>query len=492
MKKKTLNYFLYSLAIKYPTHPNLNYNYIWRLLAFICLAIQILSGILLVMFYVPEMSMAFNSIARLMIDVEYGWLLRYLHANVASFFFVIVYLHMARALFYGSYKKPRQFLWNSGIVILFLLIIIAFLGYTPPWGQMSFWGATVITNFVSISPIIGYDVLEWLWGGLTVGNATLGRFFSLHYFFPFLILGVVIAHLYKLHNVGSSNPIGTNYSSDKGFFGPYFLLKDTFTVFIFIICFCIILGYITPEGFFLVFYAIPRVVFLFLCYILVCFSINLFTTFMINSLKTLFESTFKKSIEIISKNTFLSYLTFYFCAFVTSLRAIVGKESILVPIIPIGLSTFLAGMFLIGYISKFSIVLILMVTATQLINLDIWGHLFACYLINNNTSLFAVNYFTFVTARIASYNNKPFKRQVWSYARHVFMGSSGLIPIGRATILAGAMTGSAILVDGELNRRHASDEAMKQRKFEAWKMEYHTWESFSAKYGEPAPKPPIK
>ena len=282
MKKKTLNYFLYSLAIKYPTPPNLNYNYNWGVLALICLAIQILSGILLVMFYVPEMSMAFNSIARLMIDVEYGWLLRYLHANVASFFFVIVYLHMARALFYGSYKKPRQFLWNSGIVILFLLIIIAFLGYTPPWGQMSFWGATVITNFVSISPIIGYDVLEWLWGGLTVGNATLGRFFSLHYFFPFLILGVVIAHLYKLHNVGSSNPIGTNYSSDKGFFGPYFLLKDTFTVFIFLLCLVITIGYtpnalahpdnwlkanpmstpshITPEWYFLVFYAILRAI----------------------------------------------------------------------------------------------------------------------------------------------------------------------------------------------------------------------------------------
>ena len=219
---------------------------------------------------------------------------------------------------------------------------------------------------------------------------------------------------------------------------------------------------------------------------------NLFTTFMINSLKTLFESAFGKGIELISKNNFLSHLTFYFCAFVTTLRVIVGKESILVPIIPIGLSTFLAGMFLIGLISKYFVVFILMVTATQIINLDIWGHLFATYIIKNKTSLFVINYFKFVNDRIAYYGNKPFKRQMWSHARHVFMGSSGLIPIGRATILAGAMTGSAILIDGELNRRHASDEAMKQRKFEAWKMEYHTWESSSAKYGEPAPKPPIK
>lgn len=213
---------------------------------------------------------------------------------------------------------------------------------------------------------------------------------------------------------------------------------------------------------------------------------------MINAIKVLLENAFKTSIEIISKNKLLSLLTFYFCAFVTTLRAIIGKDSKLITIIPIALAAFLASGFLLGTISKFWVVFILITTATQMINLDIWGHIFATYLLNNKSSLFTINYFGFVTERIIHYNDKPFRRHMWSYARHVFTGASGLIPIGRATIIAGAVTGSAILLDGELNRRHATDEAIKQRRFEAWKMEYQTWETGSSKYGEPAPKPPIK
>ena len=280
--KKFLNFYFYSLALKYPTPLNLNYNFNFGVLALLCLAIQILSGIFLVMFYTPNVDLAFDSIIRLMTEIEYGWFIRYLHANVASFFFIVVYLHIGRGFFYGSYKNPRGLLWYTGIIILFLLILTAFLGYTLPWGQMSFWGATVITNFASVVPLVGVDILQWIWGGFAVGNSTLGKFFSLHYLLPFILLAVVIIHLYRLHQTGSSNPIGVNYHVDKGFFGPYYILKDSFTVFLFLGFLIIVIGYlpntlghtdnwikanplstpthIVPEWYFLLFYAILRAI----------------------------------------------------------------------------------------------------------------------------------------------------------------------------------------------------------------------------------------
>ena len=280
--KNFWNYFFYSLALKYPTPTNLNYNFNFGVLALLCLGIQILSGIFLVMFYTPNVNLAFDSIIRLMTEIPNGWLIRYVHANVASFFFIVVYLHIARGFFYGSYKNPRGFLWYTGIIILFLLILTAFLGYTLPWGQMSFWGATVITNFASVVPFVGVEILQWVWGGYAVGNSTLGKFFSLHYLLPFILLAVVIVHLYRLHQTGSSNPIGVTFHSDKSFFGPYYILKDSFSVFLFLSLLVIFIGYlpntlghtdnwimanplstpthIVPEWYFLLFYAILRAI----------------------------------------------------------------------------------------------------------------------------------------------------------------------------------------------------------------------------------------
>lgn len=234
------------------------------------------------MFYANNTALSFDSIIRLMTEIENGWLLRYIHANMASFFFIVIFLHIGRGIFYGSYKKPRASLWYTGIIILFLLILTAFLGYTLPWGQMSFWGATVITNFVSILPVIGSDVIQWIWGGFSVSNPTLGKFFSLHYLSPFILLFLVIIHLYSLHKVGSSNPLGHAYNSDKIFFTPYYTQKDFFTVFIFLFFFTVICGqypnylghsdnwirannlvtptHIVPEWYFLLFYAILRTI----------------------------------------------------------------------------------------------------------------------------------------------------------------------------------------------------------------------------------------
>ena len=177
----------------YPTPRNLNYWWTFGAILSFMLAAQIVTGIILVMHYTPHADMAFNSVEHIMRDVNYGWLLRYLHSNGASMFFVAVYVHMARGMYYGSYKEPREIIWILGVILYLLMMATGFLGYTLPWGQMSFWGATVITNFFSAIPLVGESVVTWLWGGFAVGNPTLQRFFSLHYLLPFMILGVVIA-----------------------------------------------------------------------------------------------------------------------------------------------------------------------------------------------------------------------------------------------------------------------------------------------------------
>lgn len=212
--------------VDYPTPSNLNYMWSFGSLAGICLLIQILSGIFLAMHYTPHVDLAFASVEHIMRDVEGGWFLRYLHANGASMFFIVVYLHILRGLYYGSYASPRELVWIVGVVILLLMIITAFIGYVLPWGQMSFWGATVITSLASAIPVVGDDITHWLWGGFSVDNATLNRFFSLHYLLPFIIAGASIVHIAALHQYGSNNPLGSYAAMDKVPFYPYFYVKD--------------------------------------------------------------------------------------------------------------------------------------------------------------------------------------------------------------------------------------------------------------------------
>jgi ubiquinol-cytochrome c reductase cytochrome b subunit len=212
--------------IEYPTPSNINYFWGFGSLAGIFLVVQIATGIFLAMHYTPHVDLAFSSVEHIMRDVEGGWLLRYAHANGASMFFIIVYMHMFRGLYYGSYASPREAVWCIGVIILLLMIITAFIGYVLPWGQMSFWGATVITSLASAIPIVGDQITFWLWGGFSVDNATLNRFFSLHYLLPFIIAGASIAHLAALHQYGSNNPLGTLSTVDKVPFYPYFYVKD--------------------------------------------------------------------------------------------------------------------------------------------------------------------------------------------------------------------------------------------------------------------------
>ena len=225
--------------ITYHSPTNLSYWWGFGFLAGMLLVLQIATGIFLAMHYTPHVSMAFESVEHIMRDVEGGWLLRYLHANGASMFFIAVYLHMFRGLYYGSYTKPRELVWIAGVVILLLMIITAFIGYVLPWGQMSFWGATVITSLATAIPVVGNTITTWLWGGFSVDNATLNRFFSLHYLLPFVIAGASIVHIASLHQYGSNNPLGTNSEVDKTNFYPYFVIKDLVGLILFGIFLCV-------------------------------------------------------------------------------------------------------------------------------------------------------------------------------------------------------------------------------------------------------------
>jgi quinol-cytochrome oxidoreductase complex cytochrome b subunit len=280
LNKIKLFAFVDSHIISYPTPINLNYFWSFGSTAGICLVIQIITGIFLAMHYTPHINLAFESVEHIMTDVNNGWLLRYIHANGASMFFIVVYSHIFRGLYYGSYMYPRARLWASGVVIFLLMMATAFMGYVLPWGQMSFWGATVITNLFSAIPFVGSSIVEWLWGGFSVSNATLNRFFSLHYLMSFLIAGLVIIHLSLLHENGSNNPLGSNSNVDNISFYPYFYVKDLFSFFILALVFSFfvffypnILGHsdnyipanamstpahIVPEWYFLPFYAILR------------------------------------------------------------------------------------------------------------------------------------------------------------------------------------------------------------------------------------------
>jgi len=275
---------IYSSFVAYPTPRNLNYWWTFGGILSFMLAAQIVTGIVLVMHYTPHESMAFNSVEHIMRDVNYGWLIRYLHSNGASMFFVAVYIHMFRGMYYGSYKEPREVLWILGVIIYLLMMATGFLGYTLPWGQMSFWGATVITNFFSAIPLVGETVVTWLWGGYAVGNPTLQRFFSLHYLLPFVIAGVVVLHVWALHVAGQNNPAGIEPKSAKDTvaFTPYATVKDAFFLVVFMLAYAWFVFYtpnylghadnyipanpaltpqhIVPEWYYLPFYAILRAI----------------------------------------------------------------------------------------------------------------------------------------------------------------------------------------------------------------------------------------
>jgi len=280
LKSHVLLRIFNSYVVDSPQPANLSYLWNFGSLLATCLIIQILTGAFLAMHYTPNVDLAFNSVEHIMRDVNNGWIIRYTHANVASFFFIFLYMHIARGLYYGSYKSPRVLVWSIGVIILVLMMAIAFLGYVLPYGQMSLWGATVITNLLSAIPIFGQDIVELIWGGFSVSNATLNRFFSLHYLLPFLLAALAVAHLIALHVHGSNNPNGVTSSGDRYAMHPYFTFKDLVTIFAFFLVLSILvffypnlLGHsdnyipadpmvtpasIVPEWYLLPYYAILR------------------------------------------------------------------------------------------------------------------------------------------------------------------------------------------------------------------------------------------
>jgi len=281
LKRHPLLKIVNSYVIDSPQPSNISYLWNFGSLLGFCLIIQIVTGVTLAMHYNPSVLEAFNSIEHIMRDVNNGWLIRYLHSNTASAFFFLVYLHIGRNLYYGSYKAPRTLAFTIGVIILIAMMATGFLGYVLPYGQMSLWGATVITNLLSAIPWIGQDLVEFIWGGFSVNNATLNRFFALHFVLPFVLAALVVMHLIAMHDVaGSSNPLGVSGNYDRLPFAPYFVFKDLITVFIFILVLSIFVFFmpnvlgdsenyvmanpmqtppaIVPEWYLLPFYAILR------------------------------------------------------------------------------------------------------------------------------------------------------------------------------------------------------------------------------------------
>jgi ubiquinol-cytochrome c reductase cytochrome b subunit len=268
----------------FPTPKNLNYWWTFGGILALMLVVQIITGIVLVMHYTPQADLAFNSVEHIMRDVNYGWLLRYMHSNGASMFFIAVYIHIFRGMYYGSYKAPREVLWIIGVLIYLVMMATAFMGYVLPWGQMSFWGAKVITNLFSAIPFFGESITTWLWGGYAIDNPTLNRFFSLHYLLPFVLAALVGLHIWALHVPGNNNPTGVSVKSgqDTVPFHPYYTMKDSFAILVFLIIFALFLffapnylghainyqeanplatpAHIVPEWYYLPFYAILRAI----------------------------------------------------------------------------------------------------------------------------------------------------------------------------------------------------------------------------------------
>ena len=279
---------MHSSFVAYPTPKNLNYWWTFGAILSMMMVLQIITGVILAMHYTPNTGLAFASVEHIMRDVNWGWLMRYLHSNGASMFFFAVYIHMARGLYYGSYKAPREILWILGVIIFLLMMATGFMGYVLPWGQMSFWGATVITSLFSAIPVVGDAITIWLWGGYSVDNPTLNRFFSLHYLLPFVIAALVAIHIWAFHNTGNNNPTGVEVrrgskeeaQKDTVPFWPYYVIKDLFALAVILAVFFAVVGFmpnylgdpdnyvqanpmatpahIVPEWYFLPFYAILR------------------------------------------------------------------------------------------------------------------------------------------------------------------------------------------------------------------------------------------
>jgi ubiquinol-cytochrome c reductase cytochrome b/c1 subunit len=272
-----------SQATEYPTPKNLNYWWNFGSLALFILIVMIATGLFLAMHYKPDASQAFDIVEHIMRDVNYGWLLRYLHANGATFFFIVIYVHILRGMYYGSYRAPREILWWIGIIIFLMMMGTGFLGYVLPWGQMSYWGAAVITNLITAVPVVGEDLVVWVWGGFSVGDATLNRFYALHFLLPMVIFALVIVHMWALHAVHSNNPDGIDIvdeEKDTLPFHPYFTVKDLYGIGVLLIIYCWFVffapnaflepdnyipanpmqtpAHIVPEWYFLPFYAILR------------------------------------------------------------------------------------------------------------------------------------------------------------------------------------------------------------------------------------------
>jgi len=269
-----------SYLVDSPQPSSISYMWNFGSLLAVCLGLQIVTGIFLAMHYTPNVDLAFISVEHIMRDVNYGWAIRYAHANVASFFFIFVYAHIGRGLYYGSYRSPRVLPWSIGVIILVVMMATGFLGYVLPYGQMSLWGATVITNLLSAIPYVGQDFVQLVWGGFSVSNATLNRFFSLHYLLPFILAALAMLHMITLHQHGSSNPNGITGNVDRVPMHPYFMFKDLVTIFLFFLALSIIIFYypnllghsdnyipanpmstpasIVPEWYLLPYYAILR------------------------------------------------------------------------------------------------------------------------------------------------------------------------------------------------------------------------------------------
>lgn len=364
--------FVHSFLIEYPTAYSISYFWNFGFLAAIFLVIQIISGIFLAMHYTPEVTLAFFSVDYIMRDLSSGWFVRYVHLNGASMFFVCIYLHIFKGLYYRSYQSPRRFVWILGIVIYILAMGTAFLGYVLPWGQMSYWAATVITNFVTVVPYVGVDLVIWLWGGFSINNATLNRFFSLHYILPFAIAGLVFIHLIVLHQFGSNNPTGIRVDKvDKVSFYPYSYVKDFFGIGLFLVFFICIMffapewlnhsdnyvlanplstpAHIVPEWYFLPFYAILRsiqdktygIIAMFLSMLLFAFLPSFDVKSYVKSL--IFKSIYRKVFWLIVFN--LLYLGF------------LGAKSPVSPYIELGLICthlhimyFVFGIYLLSFI----------------------------------------------------------------------------------------------------------------------------------------------
>jgi quinol-cytochrome oxidoreductase complex cytochrome b subunit len=312
VKKNSILNAVYHALFVYPVPSNITYAWNLGISAGIMLAIQIITGIILAMYYTPTSDLAFASVRHIIMDIDYGSFIRMYHASGSSLFFFVVYLHIFRGLYYGSFAYPRQLVWVSGVIILLLMIVTAFIGYVLPWGQMSFWAATVITNLVSVLPFVGNDVLIWLWGGFSVDDATLHRFFSLHYLLPFVLLALVGVHIILLHENGSNSVLGINHKVDLIPFNPYFIFKDIFSTLLLLFAFnfyalkhkpaiidadnyieanpLVTPAHIVPEWYFKTFYAILRSVpdkaggtFLLLMSIIVLMLFPFYTKTFINS-----------------------------------------------------------------------------------------------------------------------------------------------------------------------------------------------------------------